>query len=636
MKYSLKFLFLLFSPVIFADNFLKTVKEVNQKIGEQQIDKHINSKGQFPIAGEHLEAIIPTKIGGKDPKDCPPHVSSPLPLPPPPPPAQNYKTRYEVIFIGEARSQQGILTPISESAAQLHRAFVNSMLSYAANSNLSQTQLAGALATMIKSKYASREERFNVLSSIAGRFNENYNFARNPGANNDTSNPNKVPLPTASLTLQQISKAALNSDPFNGGVCNDIVAAVAMIAEQIFPEDDVLAINSGSHLGLLISDGKTNRVINYDKQLSMQNRLSLDEKYSATNMRIAKMDNGHLKQIAIVDTQTGQLMEQAFRTGKPLLKTNTDINSIISIFKILIEGSENKHEVSLGAGGADLKQSKMYVVVAKYEYNSNRWRNYVGVGGSQMSSNTSPEELYKLHVRTGSELTLIRYATPKLSLDIASGVQTEFQYGANPKTDISSFIDVAGNLDVVNRLRLAYRPTTNLKLATQMETRHTFGPASWGDAVGAWANGTGSGIVGTLSNMHFHLNQINISASAEYKISKNIKALAEVKYQGSNIGQSLGIMTGVNITAPEGVEILIFTGHNTTKIPGFDTKHSLLVGPNGLAIGAGIQTPSGISVTGAVRNISSDFPPTVEGMITIPFSAPPPKKNDHGNLPLNQ
>lgn len=611
MKRIISTVLLFVSGSLSAESFLNDVQKIKQKIGEQEVDSHVKSGGKEPLPGEHLQSLMPSVE--VDPTQTCAEDKEPE------------GTHYEVIFVAQGNTQKATYTNVSSDPSAAHKAYAENVLAFAAKSNLSEPKLAAAMAGMIRNQYASDEDRYNALAALSARLEENYNNARNPGFNNKKNNPNNKPLPSGDITLNQMTKAAFDWSKFDGGVCNDIAESVALVAEQLFPTKDVLIVNSGSHLGVVISDGKTNRIIDYGRQTSMTNQLVLKPDITSTNMRIAKVENGHTKQIAVVDTQTGQMMEQAFQTGKPLLKTNTDINSFVSHFKVVNSGAKKEHEVTVAAGAGDLNQAKMYVVVAKYEYSSDRWRNYVGVGGSALKLDSDGLTKYQLHFRAGSEFGIIRYATPKLSLNLTSGLQLEGMYGFKPPSDTSSLQDIGGNLDIVNRFDATYVASPRLKLNTNFELRHTVGPSSWGNATGAWAGGTGAGVLGTLGNMRFHLNQVNASAGAEYKISPKVTGFTDVKYQGSNVGQSLGIMGGVNIVAPKGAQILVFTGYSTTKLPGYDTKHSLLVGSNGIVIGAGLQTSSGISFTGTVRNLASDGIPTFEAGLSVPLGAPPKK-----------
>jgi hypothetical protein len=316
-------------------------------------------------------------------------------------------------------------------------------------------------------------------------------------------------------------------------------------------------------------------------------------------------------------------MHQAMGSDKHMLMTSNAINDVVSTFKMIHE-TKNKtsHELDVSVGMGDMNRGQVYVVVAKYDYTSPHWHNYIGVGGAAVNSDLGGT-LYQLHVHAGSMLKVIQYATPKLSLGVSTGLQMEGMMGFdNP---YSNGADVSGNLEAVGKVNGVYKPNNKVRLVGDLELRGAVGPGSWGDTVGSYSGGNGAGALGTLSNLRLHVNQVYGQVTAEEKVSSKVTAYQQVTYQGSNIGQALSGIAGVSLSAPKGVEILVFSGYSTSKLPGYMTQNSLLVGSNGAVVGAGIQTKSGISFTGTVSNITSSAPPTFTGNLSIPLGAPPKK-----------
>lgn len=182
--------------------------------------------------------------------------------------------------------------------------------------------------------YTDEEDRYKLLSQLSIRLNANYNDARNPGSNNSSFNPKGLAIPEGDISTQELFKAAVERNSFNGGVCNDISEVVAQVGEHLFPDKDVLVLNGGSHFGVLVSDGKTNRIINVFETTISTGGLDLDKGQAATNLRINKVIDGKLTQIAVVDTQVGQLVEGAFDKNRKLLKTDVDISKVLVEFII--------------------------------------------------------------------------------------------------------------------------------------------------------------------------------------------------------------------------------------------------------------------------------------------------------------
>jgi hypothetical protein len=120
-----------------------------------------------------------------------------------------------------------------------------------------------------------------------------------------------------------------------------------------------------------------------------------------------------------------------------------------------------------------------------------------------------------------------------------------------------------------------------------------------------------------LKNMNFHLNQVNADVSAEKKISSGTKAFVNTHYQGSNIGQSVSILAGLNIKAPQGAQILVFTGYSNNDLKGYQTQHSLIASPSGPQFGAKYVTKKGVEFSGAVRGVAGK--PSVGIKLKVPL-----------------
>jgi len=77
----------------------------------------------------------------------------------------------------------------------------------------------------------------------------------------------------------------------------------------------------------------------------------------------------------------------------------------------------------------------------------------------------------------------------------------------------------------------------NEKIGGSLEFRHSPGLTSFGDATGAFSQGTMNGVSGALDNMYLHLNQIYASTSVEKPLGDGISLVSGGTYQGSNIGK---------------------------------------------------------------------------------------------------
>lgn len=640
---------ILLSTQLKAQDFLTDFKNVNQQIGQSTVDNYLKKPTADGVPGSIFTSLLPAPTGEEcDEKGEP------------------KKTHYEVILMSEISTQrtkfeilpgqqavfntnslQTLMTQIPENMASkgsdpaniLARAndiwksgwfdvpsvefdprsamgkelFMESLVHASAQSTLPEKELTSLMARTIAQTYTTDEEKFSMLSAMSLRLYRNYNTARNPGYDNKFNNPFDHDLPAADMTLNDMMKAAANYNDFQGGVCNDISEMVALVGEQLFPDKDVLVINSGSHFGVVIADGKQNRIIDGGDEMVMQNKLLLDPKMSPTNLRINKMDNGALRQIAVVDTEMGQLTEAAFQTGKTLLKTDADISSLMAHYK-------NKNfGVTVGTG--KLSESNVMIVVAKYETSGDKWKSYLGVGATAQSFTQSDRPTkYQVHFRAGVERNMFRYVNESTEINLATGLRMNGMYALNQNQSSGvQLVDMSMGLDMANRLDVNWgkHNPQGLQIKSSIEVEHSAGLRNWGNAQGALSYIEVKDVPTVLKNMNFHLNQINADVTAEKKIKPNMTAFVNTHYQGSNIGQSVSALAGLNIQAPSGAQILVFTGYTNNKLPGYQTQHGLLASPSGFQVGGKYTTRRGIEFGGAVRSISGK--PSVQATIKVPL-----------------
>jgi hypothetical protein len=493
--------------------------------------------------------------------------------------------------------------------------FVEGIIHASAKSGLNEKELSRSIAGVISSVYKSDDEKYLALSAVSLRLYRNYNSARNPGYNNKSFNPTAIELPPGDMTINQIMKGASSFNEFQGGVCNDISEVVAMVGEHLFPDKDVLTVNSGTHFGVLITDGKNTRIIDGGNQLNSYNRLILDPEISSTNLRINKVINGESREIAVVDTEVGQVMEAAFLTGKRLLKTDADISTLMTHLK--------RENFGLTLGGGKLSDSEVVVVVAKYENAGDKWKNYLGAGASAQKFQSSNENKYQIHFRAGLERNNLHYINSRTEVNFSSGIRIGAMYTLNrPKSPPGSvsIYDISGALDFYNRLEANYgkHNPSGVQLKTSFEVEHSLGPQNWGNTTGALSDINYRDAGAILRNINFHLNQINVDVGAEKKISNGVTGFINTHYQGSHIGQSVSVLGGLSIKVPREAQLLVFTGYTNADIGGYKTKHSLLGATKGSRVGVRYTTRGGVEVGGEIRNIAGERP-SVNGILKVPL-----------------
>lgn len=645
---------LVFSTSAFSQDFLRDIEAINQEIGQQELDSYLEKPDEEGVPGPFLQSLMP------DPTLNPETVCEED--------GEPKNTHYEVVLVSEVNSRDAELEILPGQRAQFHtndlrflvgsipetmasrglspdavvqrardiwtsgyfntpspefdpntalgrELLIESIVHASAKSTLSETDLSRQIASTIGSVYTSEESRFNALSALSLRLYRNYNNARNPGFDNPKNNPFGVELPPGDMTINELMKSSSEFDVFQGGVCNDISEVVAQVGEHLFPDKDVLTINSGSHFGVLLTDGENHRVIDGGNEFSMANHLMLDPNLTSSNLRINKVVNGEQRQIAVVDTEMGQLTEAAFETGKNLLKTDADISKIVAHLK------KNNFGVSVGVSSFT-DNSNVVIVVAKYENAGEKWRSYIGAGLSAQDFSSDLASKYQVHFRAGVERNMFSYVNPRTEVNFATGVRASGMYTINqPRNDLGGVgrLDMSGALDVYNRLEVNYgrHNPDGVQVNSSVEVEHTVGPTNWGNTTGALSYMEPRDTGTILKNITFHLNQVNANVTAEKRVNDSVTGFTSANYQGSNVGQSVSVMAGLNIRAPAGAQLLVFTGYRDSEIGGFKTQHSLLGGPSGGEIGAQYTTRRGIQFSGGVRGIGDS--PVFQGTIRVPL-----------------
>lgn len=511
--------------------------------------------------------------------------------------------------------------PFNQNSAVGRELIIEGMIQAAAkeDANINEYVLAEKMAGIIKDIYKSEEDRYNAVSATVARFYRDYNMARNPGRNNAENNAEGLPLPKGDLSLFDIVKASSEGRNNMNGVCNDFSEAGAILAEKVFPDKDVLTINSGSHFGIVIADGKKNRIIDGEDQHQLKNELYLQPTSSVPSLHISKVFNGKLKEIATVDTQMGQFVTKVFNENKSLLNTSTNINSVASHFRrITTEKDGSETAISGSAGYGNLGSSNVVMVVAKIENNSANSSSYIGLGAGVQKFNDPGVDLkYHIHLRTGTSRALINYVSQNASFKLETGLQGHFMSSLDKNLmELTTNLDFGWALEWVNKasFRITGDKSNGIEFLANVENRNGIAPENWGDATGTASKITGESFLKTLGSLRFYLNQINGNVVLQKKINENVLTNATLNYQGSNIGQSISAIGGLTIKAPESVEVMVFVGYQDNKLPGYMTKNSLLVGSQGVVVGGSIKNKQGVGVRGVVRGIGSE---RVSGDVSI-------------------
>lgn len=493
---------------------------------------------------------------------------------------------------------------------QFHRSlFLESIMKISIINDIPSHQQAESLANLIMDTFNKTEDRFDFLSLIAERLYDNYNDARNPFGSNQQTNPKNVALPKGIMTQSQLFKAAFEKDIFQGGVCNDIAHVIAEVGEKIFPELDVLVISGGTHIGTIFTDGETTRVIDDDKQMITKNIISLHNDIThATNIRVSKVVDGKLKEIAILETEQGLLINSALSIDRPTISTSWPRDKVLGQVKKVIETKKSKKELILSTAAANLSRSKMMVIAGKFDLRTKNDKRHFYTGLALANQVPDVEQTLKngagsIHLRIGFEEKFILYSHPRVKLEFVGGIHGEGGFGVE-----RHLFDYAGTINLEKSLRAQYIPKSESGLSVQSKVSvlRSYGPKDYGETTGSLSKFSISNLPRFFSAMRFNLNNVVFDTKVQKKINSKMSAQGGLTYQGSNIGQNIESNAGVSILSNSKYhQLYVYVGYDNSELKGYKTQHNLLAGFNGGKVGLNYQHKKGAQFEFSLRAIGA-------------------------------
>ncbi len=498
---------------------------------------------------------------------------------------------------------------------------------YAKNGKpMSDSELGAHYAEAIREYTSDRETQLNILTRLSSYLYKAYNDKRNP-----LQNTNHDPIPTGTIPLQQLMKASFVSSPDQGGVCNDITQGLAVVAEKLFPKDDALVINSGSHYALMVSDkNKVHTVMSWSEKSTSTGEVTIDKDLPITNTRISKVVDGKLKELTVADTELGQVFKMVSAHGTKVIQTGYTPSIVTAEFK--------NGKKSYVAGIANTSNSQVLILVAQHQGKLLGMESFTQTGAAIQRVNGEANPMnFALSFQEVASKRIFNYVGPGVKISGTGGAQLDVSYGHGlSMNSVSSYIpSFSGNLQTFGKVDLATTPK-NPKSPTftaNAEVDEFLGFKDIGAHGGAIANPGWAGISKMLSHSGLTLNQVNLSGGMQIPIQKNLSSQTNVNYQGTNIGQVVDITTGMNITSPQGVKVFAFVGYLNSDIKGYQTQNSLLQAPTGFQAGAKIQTPGGINFSTSVQGVGGPNHSLGNVTLGIPIKGKVKKKKPPIELP---
>jgi hypothetical protein len=518
------------------------------------------------------------------------------------------------------RSQLDLTTPLGQ--AVLVEALVQGIPSFSG----SEQELTSAVANVVGQSFSSRAARVEFLSQLSRRLNENYALERNPGHNLDRESPARQEISRRDMSFQEIFTSAARFNPYGGGVCNDIAEMIVQLAQStyldpitkepmaLFPGEDALLLAHGSHVVPLISNGKNHTIINGEQMIDSSGQMSISPQLAATSMRLMRVVPGPdgsfvARQVAQVDTQTGQLVSMVTENERPLIMTGPELSQVaVAHLRSIQEredGRRREYTLSAGlagiAGSSEEERSQVIIVYARRSSEGAAFKRTIGAGASVQSWQDG-QASYQVHINAALTVNAIHYLHPSGQLNTPLGkfthnLEAQFaaQFTPNNPTD-KAWVDYSARGSLINRAALSNRAFT-----ASGSTEHVVGPRSMGDLVGSSSVLYGKGMVRSMD--FFMLNQVNAQVT-----TTQVKGIqGQVTYQGSQIGQTIDYTTMINVQANNGAQITLLAGHTQGRsgLGDFGTQNNLLATPLGPHAGVRYQTQRGLELQIRAREVGT-------------------------------
>jgi hypothetical protein len=487
----------------------------------------------------------------------------------------------------------------------------------------------------------NEQDRLKTLAAFSAFLYRGYNIARNP-----FQDPN--PTDTRALTFNDLLQAGLNNTPGGpgdrsmGGVCNDISAAVAKLGNKLFPDDDVLVMSSGTHFGIALK--KPNQkpmIINWGYQTTGFSDLTLSPKIPVENTRIYQFRKGKMSQIAETETEMGSVFKALIPGLTPALST-TATPSVMTTDLINRRAHRDQKQIDFNAkaGTAGGTHSHLLVLVAQRTTTTPGLQRSTSLTVAPQRLKDGANSSLNFNLRGHIQKNQILFQSPRLEILGSTGIELSLQ-GAKRLTQdndpVHGIEAAAGGLRTHQTLRFESWPQgeTTPRVSGQIQAVQALGSSD--ESLRQSAISDSSILKATLNSMTFtrlHLNQINANAEIEIPLNPSLQSKSQIRYQGSNIGQTLGVTSGLGIRTPSNTEVYAFVGYVENGMKGFQTRSSFLMQPSGGVLGGGVRTKRGVEVSGQIQGLGAKGVPTQGNFkLALPIlkNAIPQKKEGLGN-----
>ena len=412
-------------------------------------------------------------------------------------------------YMGQARFDDFRKTFVVSNQTALYSAI--SVYSYQQDTlKISEDKLVGNIADMAQKVYGDDENaKLRFLSDLSHDLYRNYNFNRLPGGN--ASGDKAV---TGALSLNQMMNARVKVDNVKGGVCTDISAGMARLAEKMFKDKEIFVVNQGIHFGLMVTDGKTHKFVDGSAFFEQKNNLLLlKDQPQSLNLRMNRLKNGKLEQVAVLDSQLGEILSKTIDPSRMTLSaglTPSTVSGMIESIKKEKKNSTVTKSYSVIAG--DLDQAQFIAVVAKREKNfANGSRAILGMS---LTNQNNPggdylKQSQQLAHHFSYEKPIIRYKSDDLDVHLSGQLGTQLGFTGSKYSDSYSanLFAISANAEAISKAGVNYHPKgSKLSSSLNISTQHVVGNKDWEDSVGKSSQFSASNLMSVMKNTSFNLN----------------------------------------------------------------------------------------------------------------------------------
>jgi len=422
-------------------------------------------------------------------------------------------------------------------------------------SQLSNIQASQKIANFIESRFEDKADQIAMLASIAAYLADDYDDFRNPGRGENSN--------TAFLDLREMALRSRNNS-IDGGICNDIVASVGNIAQQLSIKADVFSIQTAGpgsqHFVLFIGDKEKQYVVDYGSvsESKAGHELQLTNANYGMNLRIMGLKgDGRIGEIGVYADDYGQFLHELYQ-NKISLPANSAVNAP-NFLKLLLSPEGKK---AFGVGASYLHDgSTALVFYGKFKKDKNHFYTLGGIDlGVQANGNLKEDPtVLKFHFLYEKMATVpvIHYLKKDFKLDlkfqaglgvdgmvaysIAKEKITQEKMGLRPEDSVifkedNSGVIFDGNLGSKVGFNLESKWKNYHFFNAQFFLDHQLGAGSYGNQ----ANGVN--FLERIEHLSFIPNQVNASVEGG-----NSKLTGKVAYQGDALGQVVSLNAQLKI-----------------------------------------------------------------------------------------